>query len=111
MTEQPPKSELGELLRSLGGVDALDARSAALKAYLDKVAHRMAQQLREAGGKIPAEYLIPAPIDAFQERAVHDFIRMHWEDMGSPPPYPKVCSILGPASPLPLPPATPQADK
>jgi hypothetical protein len=93
MTEQRPKSELGDFLRSVGAGD----KFAALDAYLNKVAHRLAQQLSEAGGKLPAEYLIPAPADAFQKKAAQDFIWRHFEHMHASPPYPKISVILGPA--------------
>jgi hypothetical protein len=80
MTQRPHKSELGDVLRSLGGVEAMREIFAALNAYLEKVTQCMARQIREAGGKTPAQFIIPPPADALQEQEVIKFIERYLQE-------------------------------
>jgi hypothetical protein len=80
MTQRPHRSELGDVLRSLGGVDAMREEFAALNAYLDKVTQCMGQQIRKAGGNTPARFIIPPPADALQEHDVIKFIQRHLQE-------------------------------
>ena len=80
MTRPTKKSELGDLLRSLGGADVARGKLTALDAYLEKVTHCMAWQLAEAVAELPAHFVIPPLADAFQQQAVIDCIHSHLSD-------------------------------